>query len=339
MSYAYDPIPRSDGEGRPIDHAISTDLVASVGLGERLGVGVDAPFFLWQRGSEVPSSVVAGGHVPTSGLGDIALLGKATVVSNARDGWHAGPGLAMLGSMSLPTGSRTSFAGEGAVTASIRVLAEMALFAATASASLGFAWRPDHRTWPAADAAATTFGNSIPWAAGVSVRPGAIQSWLDPGQRQTWEIAVTGALPAGPTAPLGLGGGHAELLSPAQLAIGDRLGIGTDQDAFISAGFEIGLDRGLGVPPFRGILSIGWAPRSHDRDGDGVPDDRDLCPDLPEDRDGIQDDDGCPDEDADGDGVLDPEDACPLVPGAPADNPKTNGCVLLPVRPTEETHP
>ncbi|HEY2370375.1 MAG TPA: hypothetical protein VGH87_28460, partial [Polyangiaceae bacterium] len=34
-----------------------------------------------------------------------------------------------------------------------------------------------------------------------------------------------------------------------------------------------------------------------DRDGDGVVDDLDKCPDEPEDHDGFQDDDGCPDPD------------------------------------------
>ncbi len=58
-----------------------------------------------------------------------------------------------------------------------------------------------------------------------------------------------------------------------------------------------------------------------DRDGDGVPDDVDKCPDEPEDRDGFQDDDGCPDPDNDRDGVLDAVDQCPNEPG-----PAPTGC-------------
>ncbi len=49
-----------------------------------------------------------------------------------------------------------------------------------------------------------------------------------------------------------------------------------------------------------------------DPDGDGVYDDADQCPDKAEDRDGFQDDDGCPDADNDGDGILDDADLCPL---------------------------
>jgi OOP family OmpA-OmpF porin len=52
-----------------------------------------------------------------------------------------------------------------------------------------------------------------------------------------------------------------------------------------------------------------------DRDGDGIPDDVDRCPDQPEDYDGFQDSDGCPEPDNDGDGVLDAVDRCPNVPG------------------------
>ncbi|MBE0566584.1 MAG: hypothetical protein IH621_11530 [Krumholzibacteria bacterium] len=51
-----------------------------------------------------------------------------------------------------------------------------------------------------------------------------------------------------------------------------------------------------------------------DRDRDGVRDRHDRCPDLPEDRDGFQDDDGCPDYDNDRDGIPDVRDLCPDDP-------------------------
>ncbi len=64
-----------------------------------------------------------------------------------------------------------------------------------------------------------------------------------------------------------------------------------------------------------------------DRDGDGIPDTVDACPDIA----GVKSEDptknGCP-PDRDGDGIPDPVDACPDAPG-PADNdPKKNGCPL-----------
>jgi OmpA-OmpF porin, OOP family len=48
-----------------------------------------------------------------------------------------------------------------------------------------------------------------------------------------------------------------------------------------------------------------------DRDKDGVLDDVDQCPSIEEDRDGFQDDDGCPDFDNDRDGLYDSQDKCP----------------------------
>ncbi|HVU00938.1 MAG TPA: OmpA family protein, partial [Polyangiaceae bacterium] len=49
-----------------------------------------------------------------------------------------------------------------------------------------------------------------------------------------------------------------------------------------------------------------------DRDRDGIIDRDDQCPDVPEDKDGFEDQDGCPDLDNDGDGIQDPQDHCPV---------------------------
>lgn len=55
-----------------------------------------------------------------------------------------------------------------------------------------------------------------------------------------------------------------------------------------------------------------------DRDGDGIPDIDDKCPDVP----GIAKYNGCPIPDSDGDGINDEEDKCPNVPGVA----RYNGC-------------
>lgn len=51
-----------------------------------------------------------------------------------------------------------------------------------------------------------------------------------------------------------------------------------------------------------------------DRDKDGILDDVDQCPDDPEDKDGFEDSDGCPDTDNDRDAIPDKSDACPNEP-------------------------
>lgn len=69
-------------------------------------------------------------------------------------------------------------------------------------------------------------------------------------------------------------------------------------------------------PDWQLAFGVTWeqAGPQVDRDEDGVPDRDDACPDLPEDRDGFQDEDGCPDLDNDGDGVPDRFDAAPDLP-------------------------
>ena len=52
----------------------------------------------------------------------------------------------------------------------------------------------------------------------------------------------------------------------------------------------------------------------YDNDKDGIVDEKDKCPNDPEDKDGFQDDDGCPDLDNDNDGIPDRKDKCPNEP-------------------------
>jgi outer membrane protein OmpA-like peptidoglycan-associated protein len=57
-----------------------------------------------------------------------------------------------------------------------------------------------------------------------------------------------------------------------------------------------------------------------DNDQDGIPDAVDKCPNDPEDKDGFEDEDGCPDLDNDQDGIPDKTDQCPNEPGPPEEN-------------------
>ncbi len=85
----------------------------------------------------------------------------------------------------------------------------------------------------------------------------------------------------------------------------------------------LGMTRGIGSPDVRIIANLGWgmlpdapehASAPGDRDGDGILDDEDECPDEPEDIDQFEDANGCPDPDNDEDGILDTDDECPLQP-------------------------
>jgi outer membrane protein OmpA-like peptidoglycan-associated protein len=79
-------------------------------------------------------------------------------------------------------------------------------------------------------------------------------------------------------------------------------------------------------PAWRLCASVGWAGflghswhggneivrnPGGDLDNDGIPDSIDKCPNIPEDKDGFEDNDGCPDYDNDKDGIPDSVDQCP----------------------------
>ena len=91
----------------------------------------------------------------------------------------------------------------------------------------------------------------------------------------------------------------------------------------LGAGGGLGVQRGYGAPDYRVFAMLGYTmpedeepgePVAGDRDGDGIADDVDQCPDEPEDVDTFEDDNGCPDPDNDGDGVLDVNDGAPMDP-------------------------
>jgi outer membrane protein OmpA-like peptidoglycan-associated protein len=63
-----------------------------------------------------------------------------------------------------------------------------------------------------------------------------------------------------------------------------------------------------------------------DKDNDNIPDKDDACPDNPEDYDGFEDEDGCPDLDNDKDGTLDFNDECPDQPEDKDDFQDNDGC-------------
>lgn len=64
-----------------------------------------------------------------------------------------------------------------------------------------------------------------------------------------------------------------------------------------------------GTDHFEHLISVHYNFGLSDADGDGIPDKKDDCPDVP----GLKEFNGCPDTDEDG--IMDKEDDCPEVPG------------------------
>jgi OmpA-OmpF porin, OOP family len=81
-----------------------------------------------------------------------------------------------------------------------------------------------------------------------------------------------------------------------------------------NVGGGIGAIEGVGIPTFRLFAGMLYSAEPRDRDHDGIMDDKDQCPNDPEDLDGFEDSDGCADLDNDGDRFPDKADKCPNEP-------------------------
>jgi outer membrane protein OmpA-like peptidoglycan-associated protein len=77
---------------------------------------------------------------------------------------------------------------------------------------------------------------------------------------------------------------------------------------------------------WNGFQDADGCPDDADTDGDGVPDSRDMCVLAPEDKDGYLDEDGCPDSDNDLDTIADSSDKCPNEPEDPDGYEDEDGC-------------
>jgi OOP family OmpA-OmpF porin len=93
-----------------------------------------------------------------------------------------------------------------------------------------------------------------------------------------------------------------------------------------------GFVRQPGTPDFRMLFRLAYAPmaepkRPNDRDGDGILDAQDACPDAKGVATGNPATHGCPPPgDRDRDGVIDAEDLCPDVHQGPTPDPLRRGC-------------
>jgi len=316
LSYAFRPVTLRDPTTKEIafnviHDQVTGDVTANFGIGHRFALGFDLPVLIYQTG-DAPSAAsrraLGDALLPAQAMGDLALVGKATLVRPANE--LVGFGLALHERFTVPTGDEASFLGEGTVTSETRLLADYRFVAIAVHAALGFKLRGDTERFACAslpgagtdsDTCPSRFGHELPFGLGVAFRPQAIG--LDPKGRWTWYLEAHGHLPL---APVGLF--QSAAAASFQLGLGARY---TIRDVSILAGLETGPSGGVGDSPFRGVLGVGWAPRVHDQDGDGIDDEIDLCRELPEDKDGFQDDDGCPDGDNDDDGVPDKSDKCP----------------------------
>ncbi|MBW2261720.1 MAG: OmpA family protein [Deltaproteobacteria bacterium] len=119
-------------------------------------------------------------------------------------------------------------------------------------------------------------------------------------------------------------------LQSVPMEIGAGFKVFVEQNSYLYLGGGFGgfksVMNGYSAPSWRFFAAFIFEPSIGDRDGDGIKDDVDQCPDDPEDRDNFEDVDGCPDPDNDRDGILDVDDDCPNVPEDRDGDQDEDGC-------------
>ncbi len=99
-----------------------------------------------------------------------------------------------------------------------------------------------------------------------------------------------------------------------------------ERNSYLMLGGGVRYTNGFEAADQRAFLGFIFEPSIGDRDGDGIKDDVDQCPDDPEDFDGFKDEDGCPDPDNDNDGIPDVDDRCINVPEDREGDQDEDGC-------------
>ena len=306
-----------DGMGNTysIDDMIGATLIGAFGLHAgpaELEFGASVPFII-MSGDRGPDQGQNQFHLDGQGIGNIGLHFKTRFLKTSRAPYL---GLGLVASLYLPTTSPTDrFLGEatrsGGSSSGKLVPQVMGIldkeFGRTGSLRMalnaGIRIRstetftnndPGVDTAPITGAVVTA-SSEIPFGFGIAYAL----------SRQKFDLVgeLYGAIPLG---------SH-ENYQPLEALAGVKLYLA--RNSFLSLGVGRGLvpDKGAN-PGFRAMIGIVFEPNIGDRDGDGIKDDIDKCPDQPEDFDGFEDEDGCPDPDNDRDGIPDELDKCPDIP-------------------------
>jgi len=235
------------------------ELGASIVLGEVMEVGLSLPHH---------GSLVVGTQRPDGHLGDVGMWATVPAVD------VRGVRVAVAAAADLGNGLNSLWLGDPAAVETLTAT-ELALPGPWAVAASG-GWR-----WQRRVELPRGFWGSA-WVGGVGVH-------LTP-----WGPLVLGAEVAGrrPLRRIDV----APSTTPAEALA--TAGLRLSSWATLTGAGGAGLGAGIGAPAWRVLGSLDVRSRARrDRDHDGVEDLADRCPTRPEDRDGVRDDDGCPDPD------------------------------------------
>ncbi len=299
LTYADDALVRrnADGDinGNIIEQMTTVHLLAAYGITDGLELGVALPFgFVEGRDTDILGGTNGGA------AGDLRFSPRYRILgSDDGDGFRLAASL----DISLPTGDGTRGYGSKSAHVAPVVAADIGLGMVRVVANLGFRYRPDSETL-----ANVEIGNELIYAAGAQVNlgesPYAILAELH------------GVAPAGSVEDTAAS-------APLEGLFGVRAHTVDGHAATLGAGY--GFIDGYGAPGLRVMAGYTYSPAADtcqvcgappppapvDSDGDGLLDPMDACPQQPEDKDGFEDTNGCPDPDNDQDGILDGADTCP----------------------------
>jgi outer membrane protein OmpA-like peptidoglycan-associated protein len=252
-----------------VNNILQGDMMAGYAF-DRFRVGVGLPVYFYADGQGQPSQ---------SGIGDVALDGKFTLLDGGAGGaGDGGPGVALTGRVTLPTSTiRTS---DGP------------------TLPLGNA----NPGWELAAVVDQMVGDRLFFTGNLGFRGGNKVRLENVDLNDFLVVRAAGAYLFDEDAGVALEvAGDIPFTSDVQA--GMPLEVMLDgystiaPDVTIRGGVGRGLTSGIAAPDLRVVLGFEWRPQKDtDLDDDGIDDVVDACPDIPEDLDGEKDDDGCPED-------------------------------------------
>lgn len=287
--------------GNLIPFRTDLHLLGAYQLHPRLEVGLDLPLTVYQVDNFrlLQDNGFTQPGIAAFGAGDIRVLPRVAILPP-----ESFPiGLAGVLEVRLPTGAERSFLGDNGFVFAPRLAAERAFGPVRVLGNLGYRFRTRH-----AQFINLFVGHEF------AVGGGAIVGLPDVGRLQDVKVIGEMHLTTPTEAPFNFSQADS-LKTPWELLVGARARVHKNWGVELTVGRGLGLQSGYGREDFRVMVGLRYESEFHDKDGDGVPDEEDGCPEVPEDPDDFQDSDGCPEPDNDNDQILDKDDGCPNDPG------------------------
>jgi outer membrane protein OmpA-like peptidoglycan-associated protein len=288
---------------RLVSYYAAGHVSGSISVVERLQIGLVVPVvlasgqsFSYSRPSEGDFEAIQGGRA--FGVGDGRFSVKGRFFGEGDEGLAFGGSVFVTFPIGQATTSDHAFIGENSFTAGGQVIGEFRQRGVHLAGNVGAVYRPTATLF------STRVGSQLTYdiALGYDVTP-LIQVFAELEGASSFTAEVDE--------------------NPLEGRLAGRYTMG---DISFTLGAGAGLISGVGIPVFRALGQVQYAPVRGDADGDGIDDRDDACPSEPEDLDGYQDEDGCPDEDNDGDGFADADDRCPDEPEDRDGHEDEDGC-------------